>query len=156
MFADCCECGCCCVLTQGYWKNHPEDWPVDGLTIGFVYYSKAQLISILKKPVKGNGLISLAHQFIAAKLNYAECGRTVCWLETALQNVDYLIEDKGGLNGYARPSATSYWVTFFSDFNEGRVGGWPSCDDEDGDSGDMAEPAAAPTAKSIFKFNIFR
>jgi hypothetical protein len=23
-----------CTLTQGFWKNHPEAWPVDLLTVG--------------------------------------------------------------------------------------------------------------------------
>ncbi|MDI6853495.1 MAG: hypothetical protein QME75_07835 [Deltaproteobacteria bacterium] len=153
---ECCECEVCCVLTQGFWKNHPEEWPVDSLEIGFVSYSKEDLINILKKPVKGNGLISLLHQFIAAKLNYAACGKQVCWLETALRNVDFLIEDKGGLYGYAPPKVTSYWTTFFSDFNEGRFGGWPSCDDGDKDGGDMAAPASAPTASSVFTFSVFK
>lgn len=151
---DCCSCGCCCVLTQGYWKNHPGDWPVEGLTLGGDYYSKSDLIGILKQPVKGNGLISLAHQLIAAKLNYEECGQTVCWLLGAFSNADSLIASRGGLiDGYAHPKVTSYWVTYFSDFNEGRVSGWPSCDD---DGEDMAEPMSAPTAPSVFSFSVFR
>src|SRR5688572_23676843 len=60
-----------CTLTQGYWKNHPEAWPVASLELGSVTYSKAQLLSIFRTPVSGNGLVSLAHQLIAAKLNVA-------------------------------------------------------------------------------------
>src|SRR6185436_1078878 len=61
-----------CTYTVGYWKNHPEAWaPVTGLTLGSVFYTNAQLLQILNQPVAGNGLISLAHQLIAAKLNIA-------------------------------------------------------------------------------------
>src|SRR5687767_5945628 len=55
-----------CTFTQGFWKNHPEDWPVDELTLGNVTYSKDELLAIFGEPVSGNGLISLAHQLIAA------------------------------------------------------------------------------------------
>src|SRR5258705_5036 len=58
-----------CTYTQGYWKNHPNAWPVTSLTLGTVNYTKAQLIQILEEDVNGNGLISLAHQLIAALLN---------------------------------------------------------------------------------------
>ena len=60
-----------CTFTQGYWKNHPDAWPVAGLTLGTVFYTKAQLLQILGQSVNGNGLVSLAHQLIAAKLNIA-------------------------------------------------------------------------------------
>src|SRR5436305_9837109 len=58
-----------CTFTLGYWKNHPGAWPVTSLTLGSTTYSQAQLLSIFNTPVRGNGLISLAHQLIAAKLN---------------------------------------------------------------------------------------
>src|SRR6187551_989910 len=60
-----------CTYTQGYWKNHPDAWPVASLKLGTVTYTKVELIAIFKTPVKGNGLIQLAHQLIAAKLNVA-------------------------------------------------------------------------------------
>ncbi len=58
-----------CTYTQGYWKNHPEAWPTNMLTLGTVSYTQAQLLAIFGQPVQGNGLVSLAHQLIAAKLN---------------------------------------------------------------------------------------
>ena len=54
-----------CTLTQGYWKNHASAWPVSSLTLGSVSYDQDELIAILKTPVKGNGLVKLAHQLIA-------------------------------------------------------------------------------------------
>jgi len=59
-------------LTQGYWKNHPDAWPVDSLTLGDETYSKAEAIDILKTPAAGgDASLILAYQLIAAKLNIA-------------------------------------------------------------------------------------
>jgi hypothetical protein len=65
-----------CPLTQGFWKNHPDDWPsvvvnAGGLTLGTVTYTEAELITILKTPVGGDASLNLAHQLIAAMLNVA-------------------------------------------------------------------------------------
>ena len=35
--------------TPGYWKNHPEAWPVSSITVGGVTYTKAQAIAWLEK-----------------------------------------------------------------------------------------------------------
>lgn len=35
--------------TPGYWKNHPEAWPVGSITVGGVTYTKAQAIAWLGK-----------------------------------------------------------------------------------------------------------
>src|SRR5688572_26918437 len=55
-----------CTLTQGFWKNHAEDWPVASLMLGANTYTSVELMAILDEPVAGNGLIALAHQLIAA------------------------------------------------------------------------------------------
>jgi cysteine-rich repeat protein len=80
-----------CVFTQGYWKNHAEAWPVDTLTLGTVSYTRDQLIEILRTPVAGNGLIQLAHQLIAAKLNIANGGSVE--ISVAIDEADALIGD---------------------------------------------------------------
>ena len=35
--------------TPGYWKNHAEAWPVTGITVGGVTYTKAEAIALLGK-----------------------------------------------------------------------------------------------------------
>jgi hypothetical protein len=74
-----------CTLSQGYWRTHNETvcasdpasplcvtWPVSGLTLGTVFYTNSQLVSILNQSAAGgNGLVSLAHQLIAVKLDIA-------------------------------------------------------------------------------------
>jgi len=61
-------------LTQGYWKNHPEDWPSpmsdDGDYDDNFFYSGQNWMTVLQKaPKGGNAYYLLAHQYIAAVLN---------------------------------------------------------------------------------------
>jgi hypothetical protein len=55
--------------TPGYWKNHPEAWPVESLMIGNVVYSQAQLLAILDQPIRKDPTIILIKHLVAAKLN---------------------------------------------------------------------------------------
>jgi hypothetical protein len=66
-----CDSGGGCTLTQGYWKNHEEAWPVSSLTLGATTYSKADLLKILRTSPRGDASLILAHQLIAALLNGA-------------------------------------------------------------------------------------
>jgi len=60
-----------CHFTPGYWKNHPEAWPVTTLTLGGILYNQAQLLAILDLPVRQDPTVILAHHLIAAMLNVA-------------------------------------------------------------------------------------
>lgn len=60
-----------CPFTLGYWKNHPNDWPVYELNLGGMLYTQGDLLYLLGAPVRGDASIILAHQLIPAKLNIA-------------------------------------------------------------------------------------
>ncbi len=60
-----------CTYTMGYWKNHPEAWPVEEIEIGGVTHTKEEALNILKTPTEGDATYILAYQLIAAKLNIA-------------------------------------------------------------------------------------
>jgi hypothetical protein len=113
-----------CTLTLGFWKNHEEDWPVTSLTLGSVTYTQAQLLSILTQPVKGNGLVSLAHQLIAAKLNIAS-GADPSAISAAITAADAAI---GSLvvppvgSGYLSPSSVSSLISQLDRYNNGFTG----------------------------------
>ena len=113
-----------CTYTIGYWKTHSGAWPVSSLTLGTVNYSAAQLLSILNQPVMGNGLVSLAHQLIAAKLNIAN-GANPTTIAAAIASADALI---GGLvvppvgAGSLAPGATSGLTQQLDDYNNGITG----------------------------------
>jgi hypothetical protein len=63
--------GPACTHSHGYWKNHPDEWPVTTLTIGGETYNQAELLQILTTPPRGDATYLLARQLIAAKLNIA-------------------------------------------------------------------------------------
>jgi len=113
-----------CTFTIGYWKNHPEVWPVGSLTLGTVNYTSVQLMAILNQPVGGNGLISLAHQLIAAKLNIAN-GASDATIIATINAADAQI---GGLvvppvgAGNLAPGSTSTKTQALDDFNNGLTG----------------------------------
>ena len=79
-----------CTFSFGYWKKNPGAWPVSSLMLGNVSYTAAQLQLILAKAAKGNGLITLAHQLIAAKLNVAN-GAISGSIDAAIVAADALI-----------------------------------------------------------------
>lgn len=54
--------------TPGYWKNHPEAWPVQNITIGGISYSKAQAISWLGKVGKDKST-TMFSSLLSARLN---------------------------------------------------------------------------------------
>lgn len=113
-----------CTLTQGYWKNHLDAWPVNSLTLGTVNYDQGSLSLIFSQQVSGNGLVSLAHQLIAAKLNIAK-GADGSALGTAIADADTLI---GNLvvppvgAGSLSPGSTSALTTALDNWNMGITG----------------------------------
>jgi SdrD B-like protein len=54
--------------TPGYWKNHPEAWPVDVITLGGVDYTKTQALAFLDTPGKDKSL-TMFSSLVSAKLN---------------------------------------------------------------------------------------
>jgi hypothetical protein len=122
-FVPCSTSGC--TLSQGFWKNHSDAWPVSSLSLGNTSYTKAQLISILQQPsAGGNGLLVLAHQLIAAKVNIA-AGADGSALGTTIADSDFLI---GPLvvppvgAGYLSPASVSTYSTTLDNFNNGIIG----------------------------------
>ena len=118
-----------CVRGQGYWKNHPEAWPVTELQLGNVTYTQQELLDILHDPVRGNGLLILAHQLIAAKLNIAAGADPTC-IEETIAEADALIGDlviPPVGNGYLAPRDAAPLAGLLGRFNEGGMCA-PSCD----------------------------
>jgi hypothetical protein len=126
-----------CTLTQGYWDSHGPvpsgnneyTWPdsvkqAGGFAVGNLFYTTAQLQSILKQPTKGNGLVSLAHQLIAAKLNVAN-GADATDVAQSIADADALI---GALvippvgSGFLAPATTSALNEALANYNEGKTG----------------------------------
>ncbi len=118
-----------CVRGQGYWKNHPEAWPVTELQLGNVTYTQEELLLILHQPVRGNGLVLLAHQLIAAKLNVANGADASC-IQQTIADADALIGDlvvPPVGDGYLAPRDVSALAEILDDYNSGRLCA-PACD----------------------------
>jgi hypothetical protein len=114
-----------CTYTQGYWKNHPEAWPVGSLTLGTVNYTQAQLLLIFNQPAAGNGMLSLAHQLIATKLNIAQGASAPAGVNAAIAAADALIGSQvvppiG--SGFLSPGTTSSLTSTLDNFNQGITG----------------------------------
>ncbi len=117
--------------TQGFWKNHPDVWPPTAtpMLLGTVSYTAAQLMDIFQTPAQGNGLVSLAHQLIATKLNLAN-GSDPLPLGSTIADADALI---GGQvvppvgAGSLDPQQTDALTQVLDNFNNGRLGGVLPC-----------------------------
>ncbi len=55
--------------TVGYWKNHPQAWPVDTIVIGGVTYTRDEAIAIMKTSNSRDATYKMFKQLVAAKLN---------------------------------------------------------------------------------------
>lgn len=141
-YEPCCTSGC--TLTQGYWKNHEEHWPTDGLTIGYEAYTRAQLLALLRTPTRGDASLILGHQLIAALLNEAAGAGSPDFTAASEDGQAWMrthADTDGRLPyGVAASTAAGTEGTGISDrlahFNEG-AGDLPHCDD-----GPAATPAA--------------
>lgn len=115
-----------CTVSLGYWTSHPESWSrLPSLALGSVTYTRAQLLAILREPARGNGLVSLAHQLIAAKLNALLGAIPTPAVSLAVHHADGLIGAQvvppvgpGGLG----PCTTRQLTLTLRNFNNGRLG----------------------------------
>ena len=110
--------------TIGYWKNHPQAWPVQQITLGGVTYTKAQAIAILGQPSRGDKTIDLAKQLIAAKLNVIIGNDASCIAATIAAADAWLVQHPVGSNVR---SSSAAWATGgplhqrLDDYNNGRL-----------------------------------
>jgi hypothetical protein len=121
-----------CTVTAAYWKDHGplpprgnvNEWGVSSLALGNVVYSDLDLQAILETPADGNGLIALAQQLIAAKLNVAN-GTDDTDAASAILAADKMI---GGLvvpprgSGDLAIDATWEITEILTGYNEGAIG----------------------------------
>ena len=107
---------------HGYWKNHPEAWPVDSLVIGNRTFSKARILFFLRLPEKGDKTKHLFREIVAAKLNVAAGNDDSC-IQDAIVAVDACLARFPVCSGVRASSLTwkkiSAAVKRLSGYNEG-------------------------------------
>jgi hypothetical protein len=115
-----------CPLTQGYWKNHPEAWPVHSLMLGSQIYNMTELLAILNTPSGGDASIILAKQLIAAKLNIAN-GSDPTPISSTITHADSLLSMFSGKLPYHVSPASMIGQQMVNDgttldnYNNGRL-----------------------------------
>ncbi|HEV8230928.1 MAG TPA: delta-60 repeat domain-containing protein [Thermoanaerobaculia bacterium] len=82
--------GATCPRSTGFWKSHPDAWPVSSLILGVQTYTDTELRALLSSPVKGDASLLLAAELIAAKLNVAS-GVSFSDLASAIGEADALL-----------------------------------------------------------------
>ena len=109
--------------TPGYWKNHPEAWPVSTITLGGVNYTLTQAIAIMQQATSKDKTYNLAEQLIAAKLNVMVGNEASC-ITTTIANADaflaaYPIASGVKASSSAWQSLGSELLTTLTAYNEG-------------------------------------
>lgn len=95
-----------CPHSAGFWKSHPEEWPLSILTLGSQSYSAGEIAALLTKPVKGDASLILARDLIAAKFNVA-VGADSVPLVNDIASADALLAAHAGKLPYRVSPGTS-------------------------------------------------
>jgi hypothetical protein len=74
--------------TPGYWKNHPEAWPVEVITIGGIAYTKEQAIAMMGLP-DGDKRNTLFRALVCATLNVMIGNDSSCIADTIAAGNDW-------------------------------------------------------------------
>ena len=118
--------------SPGYWKNHPEAWPVDSIIIGGKTYTKAQAISLMSSPVSGDKTYTLFKALVAAKLDAMGCGDSSCVIATIASSDAWMALHPVG-SGVAGDSSAwkqaEPWYLILDDYINGKLqcGGGDVC-----------------------------
>ncbi|MCZ6690405.1 MAG: SBBP repeat-containing protein [Planctomycetota bacterium] len=122
--------GLLCPRGQGYWKNHPDLWPVTTLDLGFEACDQASCLVVLGTPTRGDASVILMKQLIAAKLNVAN-GSDLAVILPCLADADALLAGFAGMPPYdvAPSTATGQSMVdvagILDDYNNGLL--TPNC-----------------------------
>jgi hypothetical protein len=94
--------------TPGYWKNHPEAWPVDEITIGGITYPKAEAIGYMQDPVSGDKLFTMFPALVAAKLNVL-IGNDASCISATISAADNWMATYGPIGVNSVPASSEAW-----------------------------------------------
>jgi hypothetical protein len=114
--------------TQGYWKRHPEAWPVESITIGGVTYTKAEAIEIMKKLRFRDKTYTMFQQLAAAKLNVLIGADSSC-IATTILDADTWMSTFGPVGSLVRARSDAWsgsgnglpLKSTLDDYNNGRL-----------------------------------
>ena len=112
-----------CVRTPGYWKNHPEAWPVEEIEIGGVIYSKADAIEAMDQPIKKDKTYTFFKAVVAYKLNILNGSDPSCiggWITSAdIWFMDHPLGSDVRANYQKWTGYGEFMYLMFDDYNNG-------------------------------------
>jgi hypothetical protein len=95
-----------CPLGLGYWKSHPNAWPVKTLVLGDQGYQQAELLALLKNAPAGDASLILARQLISANLNIANGSDATAQVTDAMSSANNWLYLSGKLPSNIKPTST--------------------------------------------------
>jgi hypothetical protein len=116
-----------CTYSPGYWRNHPEGWPVSDLGLGTELYTVDELLALLLTPTRSDASLLLAQQLIAAKLNVANQADDSA-VAGAIDEADAWLGSYSGRLPYDVPAssragqAAIVLATLLGAYNNGQIG----------------------------------
>ena len=137
-----------CTFSMDYWRDHPDVWPAEAITIGGVTSTKAEAITILEQAPQGDTTYILASQLIASALNLLD-GADGRAIEGVVVDADQWLKDHplgSELNEEDRQAGLAL-AEALEGYNTGEIG--PGvCDGEvkTFTPTDTATPTETPTA----------
>jgi len=129
-----------CSRTPGYWKTHPEAWPVEEITIGGTTYSKDDAIDLLWLPERGDKSKTVFRALVAARLNNFNGTDTSCVSQEILDADAWMAAHpvcsnvSGNSDAWSGSERGETLATTLDDYNNGLLCA-PHCDDPDEEDG---------------------
>jgi hypothetical protein len=113
-----------CAHGQGFWRHHPDDWPVENLTVGGIVYTKAEAIMIMNTPGAGDKTYDLFRQLAATMLNLL-CGCNPDCIQEIVGLADaWLVSYPVGCGVHANSPAWKLakpWFELLGQYNDGML-----------------------------------
>jgi hypothetical protein len=111
-----------CTHGQGFWRHHPDRWPVENLTIGGIFYTKTEAIAIMNTPGARDKTYDLFRHLAATMLNlFCGCDPD-CIQETVGLADNWFISHPVGSDVHANSPAWKLakpWCKLLEKYNKG-------------------------------------
>jgi hypothetical protein len=124
----------CQTASPGFWKNHPDAWPIQSVVIGGVTYTKAQAIALMSLPKGGDSRLIVFFQLVSAKLNVAGGSPSSC-ITSTITALDAFMQahplpPTGPIGPGVKDSGANTLADILSNYNNDQTapcGGAPTC-----------------------------
>ena len=112
-----------CTYAIGYWKERPDEWPTDSLTLGGITYDETMLLELLNTPPEGDASYILIYQLIGTTFNVLNGADSSAIATTLVEANTWLVDNPLGSDpsGAARRVGIAL-ARILDDYNRGIIG----------------------------------